>query len=143
MKRKTCFKCHETKPLTFFYKHPMMADGRLGKCSDCTRKDVQQNRQSKLAYYRRYDRRRGNRQTTEDRRRYRENNPIKNGARILVRKAIMGGRLARAERCEICAKRSRRLHAHHDDYAQPLVVRWLCAACHRQWHMANGRGLNG
>jgi len=37
---KKCFKCHAELPLSEFYKHPMMADGRLGKCKLCTRKDT-------------------------------------------------------------------------------------------------------
>lgn len=39
MQTKSCFKCNETKTLESFYAHPMMADGRLGKCKDCTKKD--------------------------------------------------------------------------------------------------------
>ncbi len=37
---KKCFKCSNTKPLTDFYAHPRMADGRLGKCKECTKKDT-------------------------------------------------------------------------------------------------------
>jgi hypothetical protein len=40
---KTCFKCQTEKPLEEFYAHPGMADGRLGKCKDCTKKDVSGN----------------------------------------------------------------------------------------------------
>ena len=35
-----------------------------------------------------------------------------------------------------------RLHAHHDDYAKPDDVRYLCPACHGAWHTANGKGAN-
>lgn len=37
---KQCFKCKIEKPLSFFYKHPKMGDGHLGKCIDCTKKDT-------------------------------------------------------------------------------------------------------
>lgn len=40
METKRCFKCGETKELTAFYKHKMMADGHLNKCKDCTKKDT-------------------------------------------------------------------------------------------------------
>lgn len=36
--------------------------------------------------------------------------------------------------CEVCLFRIIGVHAHHDDYAQPLAVRWLCPRCHVAWH---------
>jgi len=36
---KICFKCNEQKEFKYFYKHPKMSDGYLGKCKDCTKKD--------------------------------------------------------------------------------------------------------
>ena len=37
---KKCFKCNIEKPIDELYKHNRMADGHLGKCIDCAKKDV-------------------------------------------------------------------------------------------------------
>lgn len=39
MINKKCFKCGVVKELSHFYKHNGMADGHLGKCKDCTKKE--------------------------------------------------------------------------------------------------------
>ena len=70
-------------------------------------------------------------------------NRIKKGAATIVGNAVRDGRLAKPDSCEVCEGKPSRLHGHHDDYALPLTVRWLCSTCHRLWHKEHGPGLNG
>ena len=37
--------------------------------------------------------------------------------------------------CEVC-ECTENIHAHHDDYKEPLSVRWLCAKHHARHHAA-------
>lgn len=58
---------------------------------------------------------------------------LKHMARMTARKAIARGRLVRRP-CEVCGAFP--VEAHHDDYSQPLNVRWLCLPHHREHHAA-------
>lgn len=140
--KKTCFKCGHPKPLSDFYKHPKMADGRLNKCKECNKLDVRENRAARLEQYRTYDRSRGNRQSAEYQRNHKIAYPKKAKARNSVGNAVRDGKLFKPDACEECGNVGR-MHGHHDDYDLPLDVRWLCAACHKAWHVTNGPGLNG
>lgn len=139
---KTCFKCGHQKPLTDFYKHPQMADGRVNKCKECNKRDVRENRAKRVDYYRAYDRKRGNRVTPERQQAYRDAYPKKTKARNAVGNGVRDGKLHKPKTCQQCGGGGF-IHGHHDDYDKPLDVRWLCAACHHQWHAANGPGKNG
>ncbi len=139
---KECFKCGEVKPLTAFYKHKMMADGHLNKCKECTKHDARTNRANNLDYYREYDRKRGNRMSNDAIRSYRLRNPVKWSAHILVNNKLKNGTLVKSDSCEDCGTTESILHGHHDDYAKPLEVRWLCPLCHKSWHIKNGEGAN-
>ena len=100
-----------------------------------------ENRAKNLEYYREYDRSRGNRQTAKDVREYRKNNRNKYKAHNTINNAIRDGKLEKPEACEECNKPGK-IHGHHDDYDKPLDVRWLCPACHHQWHSINGEAKN-
>jgi len=63
----------------------------------------------------------------------------KGKAWIAVAKALRAGKLVRLP-CEVCG--TKRTDAHHDDYAAPLDVRWLCRSHHRSHHHQFGPGKN-
>lgn len=137
---KACFKCGAAKPFTDFYKHSGMADGHLGKCKECAKSDVKLYRKENDSV-REYDRKRGNRQTSENTRRYREENPRKYAAHSAVGYAVKSGKLFKLDRCEECMS-DLQVEGHHDDYSKPLEVRWLCSRCHSIWHAEHGEALN-
>lgn len=134
--RKKCFKCHRTKLIDEFYPHKRMADGHLGKCKSCAKKDVaerygsEDGRKKIVAYEKRrfQDPERKAKIRLYQRKR-RENFPGKLRARTAVRNAIHDGRLIRLP-CEVCG--DAKSQAHHDDYRRPLTVRWLCFKHHRE-----------
>jgi hypothetical protein len=95
-----------------------MTDGLLGKCKECTKRDVRQGRGEKVREY--------------DRRRYRERTH-EHKARIAVNQAIAAGRLVRPEGCWYCGVECQP-EAHHADYHNPLGVVFLCKPCHMECH---------
>jgi len=64
----------------------------------------------------------------------RKAHPEKVEARALVRAAIASGQMKKPDHCEepSCGRSGVKLEAHHDDYAKPLEVRWLCKWCHNK-----------
>lgn len=136
---KKCFKCGIEKDNSEFYTHPQTGDGLLGKCKDCTKKDVKQNRKES-EHSREYDRDRAKR---PDRKKYmsdaqkrrRAKYPEKNRAYLKVYRAIKKGIIKR-ENC-FCGQKA---EAHHDDYKKPLDVIWLCKKHHEERHQQLGWG---
>lgn len=150
---KTCFKCKIEKPRSEFYKHPRMADGLLGKCSECTRKDVAMNRVSRLTQYSDYEKRRY--RTDEARRarlagycktpegkaahakalkNYAVNNKDAVRAKNAANNAVRDGKIKR-EPCRVCGVFP--AHKHHPDYSKPLDVIWLCPQHHKDLHLSD------
>lgn len=146
---KTCFKCQMNLPITEFYVHPRMADGHLGKCKKCTRKDTADHNALKsstdlewLLAERERHRLKSIRRRQEGRHivsissrrlallKSAAKYPEKTLARRIVGNAIRDGKLLR-QPCEKCGKKAQ---AHHDDYSRPLAVRWLCPSHHAEHH---------
>ena len=133
---KRCFKCGETKPISSFYKHKMMADGHLNKCKQCAKADVRANRSARIDYYHAHDRERNRRPERREKRAVylknrRSRSPEKFAARFAVSNAIRDGRLIKGP-CEVCGHPD--TEGHHDDYNKPLDVRWLCFIHHCEVH---------
>lgn len=132
---KTCFKCNTEKPLPEFYPHPMMADGYLNKCKECTKRDVRGHRAANDSV-REYDRQRANLPHRQElasriRARWLESHPERRKAHMAVQYALRSGRLERLP-CWVCGDEG--AEAHHPDYSQPLDVVWLCPLHHRRAH---------
>jgi hypothetical protein len=136
IRSKECFKCKTVKPLTEFYKHNQMADGHVNKCKECNKNDVTAHRNKNLEKVREYDRARGKeskriKAATEITRAWRAVDARRKVAHSSVARAIRDGTLVR-QPCVRCAEA--KSLAHHEDYDHPLVVMWLCQACHKQRH---------
>ncbi len=73
----------------------------------------------------------------EKNRLYKSRHPLKAKAHKTVENHLKAGTLQRGP-CEQCGVE--KAEAHHDDYSQPLKVRWLCRKHHLDWHRENGEG---
>ena len=63
---------------------------------------------------------------------------LKADCRAQTRRYVRTGKLTRPESCPRCAGKGVRVDAHHEDYARPLEVEWLCRPCHL-WRHREGR----
>lgn len=130
---KTCFKCGREKPLGEFYAHPQMADGHLGKCKDCTKLDMRNDRVTKPRV-RAYDRQRAAlphrvELNARVKKAWRRRHPERATAEQQAERAERSGALTAPTLCEGCGLEVR-LEKHHHDYSRPLLVVWLCKPCH-------------
>lgn len=135
---KSCFKCGESKSLSEFYKHKRMADGHLNKCKWCAKRDAWMHRRDNLERIRAYDRERASLEhrvaaRVDVTREYRKRYPERYKANLAVARALRGGLLIK-EPCFMCGNPES--EAHHPHYGAPLLVTWLCAAHHKEIHLA-------
>jgi hypothetical protein len=151
---KTCRECGVEKTLDQYYKHSAMGDGHLNKCIECVKSRVKKHRDENIDRIREYDSKRANWPKRAAARKeyakteagklshkralqnYRKRFPLKAIAHYALANAVRVGKVKRQEFCSECSS-SQKVEAHHDDYTKPLDVRWLCEACHKEWHRHN------
>jgi hypothetical protein len=142
---KQCFTCRETKPISDFYTHPAMADGHLGKCKTCTKRDVSERSgrlgnnpvwlakerhrcRIKQARYRRLGV--AILPSKETRQKWEQKNGHKRKAEQMATYAQKRGVIKKPDACQRCGATGVELEKHHPDYSKPLEVQWLCTICH-------------
>lgn len=138
MDKKKCMKCGELKPLSDFYRHPMMKDGHLNKCKECAKRDVRSNYQKNREYYLAYEKTEKRAESRRKRskealRKFRVNNPLKDKAHRVLNYHIRAGNIERPNMCSKCGKECVP-DGHHENYSKPLEVVWLCRQCHIEHH---------
>ena len=116
---KRCRICGELLPHAAFYRNTTGADGLRTECKDCKRAIERARYQSD----------RGQAVARAKNQRAKANG--KRRARDTARNAARRGIIQR-QPCEVCGRTD--VHAHHEDYARPLDVRWLCPAHHGEIH---------
>ena len=125
--RLSCNICKETKPEDCFsFNASAGKRGRVYRCKECEKARLR-------AFYLK------NKEAILEKGRKTYRNSSKPQAKAKVRLAIEKGLLTR-QPCEECG--DKQAEAHHDDYAKPLDVRWLCRSHHKQWHAEFGEAPN-
>lgn len=137
-----CPGCKSHVARELFAKNKNRPNGLHAYCLACNRRKQAAERARRGDDYR--EMRRRYRATEGGRaayRRYRTNHPGKAYAHLAAQHAVAEGKLIRPASCEQCS-RVGIIDSHHDDYAKPLEVRWLCRWCHQEWHRINGEAAN-
>lgn len=135
---KPCAKCGQVLPLASFYRHPKMAGGHLSACRECVKARVREHRAANVERVRAYDRERASQPHRLERMKrtvagYEARFPERKAATTALNNAVRDGRVVKPCACWACGS-SRGLAGHHFDYRQPLLVSWLCQACHKDAH---------
>jgi len=118
-----CKKCRHREYMNAWYRRPGSAER--------VRSWATRYRETNADKVREYDRGRG----------FREGDRNKIKARYILNRAIERGDIVPPDICDECETPGREfsdgrrsIQAHHDDYAEPCSVRWLCVSCHGKTH---------
>lgn len=149
---KRCSHCKTTKPISDFNKDKYNKDGYCCQCRICgnemTRRYRKNNHKAFLERQRQLHRenrekanqrchdwylKNSNWRKSYDLKRY---STEERKARTILNNAVRAGHVIKPKNCEACKKEvsNRLLHGHHDNYNEPLTIRWLCCDCHGDLH---------
>lgn len=133
---KACSNCGVTKPAKDFQIRRASTDGRTASCRECLqardKARYPNERIKRNAWFRRYfATERGAKIVTKCKTRWIERNLIKRAAHVITGNAVRDGILSKGP-CDVCG--AKKVHAHHDNYAEPLKVRWLCPKHYAEFH---------
>jgi RecJ-like exonuclease len=145
---KKCFKCGQSKDRSEFYPHKQMRDGLLGKCKECTKKDIAERIEVKKKDPEWMKKERERCRVKQERyriegvakcspgaqKRHQAKYPEKYKARTMAANAKRRGVIQIKHHCEHCNTSGVRIQMHHPDYSKPLHVIFLCTKCHGKEH---------
>ena len=154
---KKCTSCGGNKELDEFYKYAKAKDGLTASCKECIKlRDKRRYRtpkrqrwiKEKYTLYVQHNLARITKRKSEwlkrnpDKRRritqkyYKKvmGNSVKHNKLLARRKLRYHVKMGNIQKlpCEVCGNLI--VHGHHDDYTQPLKVRWLCHQHHIEFH---------
>lgn len=130
---KTCIYCHKELPREEFYRNKQTKDGLMKYCKNCDRLYRRKMRKAHPETYKARDKRyyaRHREEKLQYLKQWRKSNKHKLDAHALVRQAIRRGVLTK----QPCFCGELQVDAHHEDYAKPLDVHWLCRRHHELIH---------
>jgi len=142
-----CKVCSATEKNAEFYK------GVSSRCKECHKEAVRENRRKNPERHKAYDAKRfkgdprvvarhkryqktdaGKAAASASRERWLSGNPEKRAAHVILGNRVRDGKVIKPDCCEACGKKAVRIDGHHEDYAKPLDVVWLCRQCHVDIH---------
>lgn len=148
---KECKKCGEVKSIDNFYKKNGYI---IHSCKSCCIAFEKDRRIKKSIEIKKYEKNRANLpHRIEARKKYRETEsgklshkkaikkyrylyPLRRAAHQIIANAIARKKIIKPDNCSICNS-TKKIESHHDDYTKPLLIRWLCETCHKEWHRNN------
>jgi RNase P subunit RPR2 len=134
---KQCRLCGEIKATTAFHRDRSKKDGRRNSCGVCESIRHQRSNAAHAEAKRLRDRAyRRTHPEIKHAQKVRELASPQGLARQACQDAVRLKKIVKPTVCEDCQHLfpKARLEGHHEDYAKPLAVRWLCHACHAKLH---------